>query len=326
MERAFMDIYGFLNSYAGRYLIQSFLHSLTAAVIVFALIKLWKIESPLLLQKFCCIVILLPMISFPVYHLLNPVRGEASFRMNALFDSSRWVDLALLGKVPVSLLPISLFVGMSLVLACKELINLAPQWIQSKKKYPVNAGVRSPVKGILSELHAPILDDCVIENDDPVLFTTLTGRKPTIVLSSGLLRILSHDQLKAALAHEAAHTTRHSRFILTLLFLIRMIMFYNPVTFIAFKIATLDEEKICDDIAALWTGKPQVLADALKSLCLSGEGAENVSGSVSIYGINMMIKDRVERLERKADQQVSLPWLKLALTSLTIGIINYYIV
>jgi len=325
MERAFMDIYGFLNSYAGRYLIQSFMHSLTAAVIVFALIKLWKIESPLLLQKFCCIVILLPMISFPVYHLLNPVRGDASFRMIALFDSSRWVDLALVGKVPVSLL-ISLFVGMSLVLACRELINLARQWIQSKKKCPVNAGVRSPVKGILSELHAPILDDCVIENDDPVLFTTLTGRKPTIVLSSGLLRILSHDQLKAALAHEAAHTTRHSRFILTLLFLIRMIMFYNPVTFIAFKIATLDEEKICDDIAALWTGKPQVLADALKSLCLSEEGAENVSGSVSIYGINMMIKDRVERLERKADQQVSLPKLKLALTLLTIGIINYYIV
>ena len=72
--------------------------------------------------------------------------------------------------------------------------------------------------------------------------------------------------------------------------------------------------------------EPQVLADALKSLCLSGEGAENVSGSVSIYGINMMIKDRVERLERKADQQVSLPWLKLALTLLTIGTINYYIV
>ena len=326
MERVFVDIYGFLNSYAGRYIIQAFLHSLTAVVIVTALITVWKIESPLMLQKFRCIVILLPMISFPLYHLLNPVRGDVSFRMNALFDSSRWVDLALLGKVPVGLLLISLFVGMSLVLASQELIILARQWIQSKRKYPVNAGVSSPVKSILSELHAPKINDCVIENDDPVLFTTLTGRKPTIVLSSGLLRILSRDQLKAAIAHEAAHTTRHSRFMLTVLFLMRIIMFYNPVTFIAFKSATLDEEKICDDIAAHWTGKPKALADALKRLCLSEEGAEDVSGSVSIDGINMMIKDRVARLERKADQQVSLPRLKLALTLLTIGIINYYIV
>jgi len=324
-----MDIHGFLNSYIGNYIVQSFLHSLTAAVLVGALIRLWKIENPLIAQKFRSLVILLPIFSFPVYYLLNPIRGHPSFRMEALFDSSRWLDLALWGSVPVSLLLISLFFGALLVLACRELITLAAQWIQSRREaYPVNAAVQSPVKRILRELHAPILDDYVIENNDPVLFTTLIGPKPAIVLSLGLLRILSYDQLKAALGHEVAHTIRNNRLFLTVLLLVRLLMFYNPVMLFAFNAASLDEEKICDDIAAFWTGKPQVLADTLKRFYIKEEGIgnSNVLESVAVYGTNMMIKTRVERLERKANQQVCLPWLKFALTLLTIGIINYYIV
>ena len=328
-ERSLMDIYGFLNSHIGNYIVQSFFHSLTAAVIVGALIRLWKIENPLIVQKFHCLVILFPIFSFPVYYLLNPIRGNASFRMYALFDSSRWLDLALSGSGLVSLLLISLFIGPSLVLACRELITLTGQWVQSKKEtYPVNEAVQSPVNRILGELHAPMLDNYVIESNDPVLFTTLLGPKPTIVLSLGLLRILSYDQLKAALGHEAAHAIRKNRLFLTLLLLIRLLMFYNPVTLFAFKAASLDEEKICDDIAAFWTGKPQVLADTLKRFYIKedGSGNSNVLKSGAVYGTNMMIQARVERLERKANQQVSQPWLKFALTLLTIGIINYYIV
>ncbi len=328
-ERFLMDIHGFLNSYIGNYIVQSFFHSLTAAVLVGALIRLWKIENPLIVQKFRSLVILLPLCSFPVYYLLNPIRGHASFRMNALFDSTRWLDLALWGRVPVSLVLISLFIGALLVLACQELIIVAIQWVQSKKEtYPVKVAVQSPVKRILSELHAPMLDNYVIESNDQVLFTTSIGPKPTIVLSLGLLRILSYDQLKAALGHEVAHAIRNNHLFLTLLLLVRLLMFYNPVMLFAFKAASLDEEKICDDIAAFWTGKPQVLADTLKRFYITEEGISNsnVLESVAVSGTNMMIKARVERLERKASQQVSLPWLKFAFTMLTIVVINYYIV
>jgi Zn-dependent protease with chaperone function len=324
-----MDIHGFLNSYFGNYAVQSFFHSLTAAVLVGVLLRLWKIENPLVVQKFRSLVILLPLFSFPVYYLLNPVRGHASFRTDALFDSSRWLDLALWGRVPVSLLLISLVIGALLVLACQELIAVARQWAQSKKEsYPVKAAVQSPVKRILSELHAPMLDNYVIESNDQVLFTTLTGPKPTIVLSLGLLRFLSYDQLKAALGHEVAHAIRNNRVFLSLLLLVRFLMFYNPVMLFAFKAASLDEEKICDDIAAFWTGKPQVLADTLKRFYIKEDGKGNPTRleSAAVCGTNMMIKARVERLERKASQQVSLPWLKFALTLLTIVVINYYIV
>jgi hypothetical protein len=100
------------------------------------------------------------------------------------------------------------------------------------------------------------------------------------------------------------------------------------VMLFAFKAASLDEEKICDDIAAFWTGKPQILADTLKRFYIQDEGVKgaHMLESAAAYGTNMMLMARVERLERKANQQVSLPWLKFALTVLTIGIINYYIV
>ncbi len=324
-----MDIHGFLNSYIGNYVVQSFFHSLTAAVLVGVLIRLWKIENPLVVQKFRSLVILLPILSFPVYYLLNPIRGHASFRMNALFDSTRWLDLALWGRIPVSLVLISLFVSALLVLACQELMTLTLQWVRSKKeRFPVNAAVQGPVQRILRELHAPMLDNYVIESNDQVLFTTLTGPKPAIVLSSGLLRILSYDQLKAALGHEVAHAIRNNHLFLTMLWMIRFLMFYNPVMLFAFKAASLDEEKICDDIAAFWTGKPQILADTLKRFYIKEDGIGNYNAleSAAVSGTNMMIKARVERLELKANQQVNQPWLKFALTLLTIVVINYYIV
>lgn len=324
-----MDIHGFLNSYIGNYLVQSFFHSLTAAALVGALLRLWKIENPLIAQRFRSLVILLPLFSFPVYYLLNPVRGHASFRTSALFDSSRWLDLALWGRLPVSLLLISLFIGALLILACRELITLTRQWVQSKKETsPVPAAVRSPVKRILRELHAPTLNDYVMESNDEALFTTLIGPKPTIVVTSGLLRVLSYDQLKAALGHEVAHVSRNNRLFLSLLLLIRLLMFYNPVILFAFKAASLDEEKICDDIAAFWTGKPQVLADTLKRFYIKKDetGDSPPLETAAVRGTNMMIKARVERLERRTNQQVSLPGLKFALTLLTIVTINYYIV
>ena len=326
-----MDIQDFLNSYSGRYIVQCFFHSLTAVALVGIFLRLWKIENPLIIQRFRFLVILLPVFSFPIYHLLNPVRGEVSFRIYALFDSSRWLNLTLWESFPVSLFLVPLFLGTSLIHIFQEVIPVTKHLIQLRKTaYPMDAGARSPVKSILNELPAPKVDDYVIKDNNPVLFAK-SGPRPAILLSSGLLRLLSYDQLKAALAHEVAHTIRNRRPFLILVFLIRLLMFYNPVTLIAFRRAVSDEEKICDDMAVSWTGKAQTLADTLKMFCPRDEIRDKHADGLALkslagYGHIMSIKSRVERLEREVNQQVCLPWLKFALTFLTIGIINYYIV
>lgn len=326
-----MGIQDFFNSYSGRYIIQSFFHSLTAVALVGIFLRLWKIENPLIIQKFRFLVILLPVFSFPIYHLVNPVRGEVSFRIYALFDSSRWLNLALWECFPVSLFLVPLFLGTSLILIFQEVIPLAKHLIQLRNTaYPVDTGARSPVKSILNELPVPKVDNYVINDNNPVLIAK-SGPRPAIVLSSGLLSILSYDQLKAALAHEVAHTIRNRHPFLILVFLIRLLMFYNPVALIAFRRAVSDEEKICDDMAVSWTGKAQILADTLKMFCPLDEIRDTHADGLALkslagYGHIMSIRSRVERLERAVNQQVSLPWLKFALTFLAIGIINYYIV
>ncbi len=327
-----MGMQDFLNSYMGRYVVQSFVHSLTALAIVDIFMRLWKVENPVIVQKFRFLVILHPVFSFPIYQLLCPARGGVSFRIYALFDSARWLNLTLGKSLQAGLLLIPLFLGTSLILLFQEVIPMARQWVRSKRNaYPVDTSPHNPVKSILNGLPAPKLDHYVIRDNNLVLFAK-SGSRPTILLSQRLLRLLSYDQLKVALAHEVAHTIRNRHPFLILIYLVRLLMFYNPVTLIAFRRAVSDEEKICDDMAVSWTGKPQALADTLKMFYFKEDESRNKHAdglnlkSVTGYGHNLLIKSRVERLEREPDQQVSLPWLKFALTLLTIGILNYYIV
>ena len=65
---------------------QSFCHSVTAALIAERALKSWKIANPLTRQRFRLLVILLPVVSFPLYQIINGHRGSPQFRLQALFD------------------------------------------------------------------------------------------------------------------------------------------------------------------------------------------------------------------------------------------------
>ena len=96
-----MDFSHFLGSWPGRYVTQEFFPSLVASAIVEIAMKNWKIGSPSVRQKFLLVAIVFPIFSFPLYQLANPARGTVYFRMGALFDSGRWLNLDVLGVVPL---------------------------------------------------------------------------------------------------------------------------------------------------------------------------------------------------------------------------------
>ena len=87
----------FLFTYAGMYLAQSLCHSAVAAAVADSSLLAWRIMDPRVKQRFRLIVIVAPVVSFPLYQLINPGRGSIFFRLNALFDVNRWFFLEVFG-------------------------------------------------------------------------------------------------------------------------------------------------------------------------------------------------------------------------------------
>ena len=92
------------------------------------------------------------------------------------------------------------------------------------------------------------------------------ARRTTLILSSGIIRLLTRDQLRAVLAHEGAHHARRDN----LGRLVLLICAYASLAMpISRRILTWYEEQtelVCDEIAARTTRAPLELASALVSI------------------------------------------------------------
>ncbi len=316
------------------YVAQSVCHSIIAAFITDRALKAWRISDPLIRQRFWLIVILFSVISFPLYHLINPERSSAAFRIGALFDSNRWLTLDIWGVVPVSILFIIPLALSALVFLFQELFPIIFHMFESRSiredvtPYDVGPFLETAAKSLgIRKPNVFLVDD-----DEPILFST-TGRNPAIYLSRELTRMLNPGQFEAALAHEVAHIARSRRPLLITIYFMRVVMFFNPVVLLKFRGIIKDEEKICDDIAVSLTGDPLSLAAALKTYYhrsdmpseLLTETREPLRNSLEDYSHSLLLKSRINRLEGGVRNEAG-PWkspfvLALAAT----GIVNYFI-
>ncbi len=334
-DRSFrtMHISAFFNSWPGMYLAQSFLHSLVAALIVDTSLIAWKIENPVLRQRFRLLVVILPIIMFPLYQLISPDRGSPLFRLDAVFDITRWLNLEIWGVVPVGVLFLLALVFTAAVFLFQELLPIVRH-----SASPAGSGfaVSRPDRGTpaaraLETLPGDPPDVLVIDDEECIIFSS-TGKAPAIYLSRGLQENLAIDELRAALAHEIAHIRRSRRPLMVLVFLLRVLMFFNPVILMEFRRIVQEEENICDDVAVGLTGDPQAMAGALKkfSVCETGAlpsppDAKGLQDRIEEYSHAMMIESRITRLESPPAQDAN-GAVVFTIVLATILTINYFLV
>lgn len=330
-----MNISGFLNTYPGMYMVQAFCHSITAFILVERVIQLWDIRNPLIRQRFGLLVIVLPVISFPLYQFINPDRGSISFRLGSLFDMSRWLNLDLWGAIPLGLFFIILILITAKIFLFQEMIPVIKHTLESKRFRaescePDNHPAVLQALGLLS---GEIPEIVTLDDDDFILFSS-TGRYPAIFISTGIIEALDMEQLRAVIAHEIAHIRRNKKPLLIIAFLFRMAMFFNPAVLIEFRRIVQEEEKICDDMAVSLTKNREALSEALKKLYFKDEilgalqfrGLFKMRDSLEEYSHNMQIGHRIVRLEKDAPQGVDAHWAELLFTMFVIMGINYFVV
>ncbi len=329
-----MDLSRFFESYIGLFIAQSFSHTFITAIIVHRAIKSWRIKSPDLKQKFHYLAIIFPLAAFPAYQLINPARRSLSFRLGALFDMNRWLTLEILGKIPGYAIFILLLLVTSCIFFFQEALPIIRHLlVPQKNAYNEDEGSGAQVRQVLESLPGEKPNFFVLDDEDLLLYST-TGRNASIYLSRGLVQSLDTEQLRAALAHEIAHIDRNRKPFLLVVFLFRVILFFNPVVLLEFRRVVQEEEKICDDMAVMKTGKPSVLAETLKRLYLPDHGEGKISMKELGRGEKtfeershiMLIQSRITRLESKEKEDPGNSWLKIAGTIALVAGINYFIV
>lgn len=329
-----VELSGIFRSYAGQFATQSFFHSLFSALLAELAVKAWRIRDPVNRQRLLFLAIVLPVVSFPLYQWINPARSSALFRMGALFDSTGWLGLEPFGAVRVGTLLLLVFLLTSLTFVFQELFPVVRHGLVRKRSIPVRDAFEDPrVASLLEPLPLSDVDVHLFEEEDPLIFSS-TGRNGSIYLSTGLLDALEGEQVRAAVAHEYAHVVRGRKPLIILMFLLRSVLFFNPLVLLEFRRIVQEDEKICDDVAVRLTGRSSALASVLRRMYLEGKDPGVPEGDsrgrsleeLEMYSQKLHIESRIRRLERGPPPPDEAVWLAgLAAVAAALAI-NYFVV
>lgn len=321
------------------YLIQIVLHSIVIAVLAECAIMAWQIRNPASRQWLRVMVLALPLIAFPVFQLLSPERSTIFFRLQSLLDSNRLLLPDIAGTVP-AIIPVIAVLGLSsLIFIIQEFIPVLTNLLAHMR------GQSDPVVDVLDEhlsvkidqalLGLPVGRDsvAVLDDADLVLYST-TGSNPVVYVSTGMVRQYDTEHLRGAFAHEIAHVQRSRKPLLIFAYVLRAVMFFNPVALIEFRRLAQEEEKACDDYAVAMTGNPGALAEAIAMLRPIQEQSPQESGdkksidaeiALEEYGHDILLKSRMLRL-REITEDTALWGVPHLATFAGFVIIAYYVV
>ena len=322
------------------YVVQTFIHSLVTVLIIERAIRIWGVENPLSRFRYRLMTLILPILMFPIYNLINPERNTLFFREEkALFNANRWLTIEIWDIIPVSTIFLLFLLGTSIIFFLQEVIPIIRDSFLKEKDgnhdpLPVNAEIDSMVEEFSEALGIEKPPVTIIDSKSPVILTA-GAKDHSIVLSSGLIEMLDSEQLQNAIAHEFAHIVRRSNATTWAIFMIRILMFFNPIVLIIFRKIVQDDEHICDDITVALTKKPFVLASTLKVFYSSHDESRlsswgritDMKEGIENYSHNLLLNERIARLESgDLFKDKYFEWGKFFLTVSVIIVVNYFVV
>ncbi len=261
---------------------QAIFQTLVAALVVEALIRLWRIRDPQQRTGFRLLALGWPMIVVPAFFLLFPEREAEAFRdARALFAGRHWDDLSFLG-VGLYGWWVGLMAASGLGLFLLDLVPWArarhaqsPPWMaRSPDARPAEEALARAAAAIGME--PPPL--AWVDEGPPVLFCTGT-RTPTVVISRSAVAMLDPEELRGALAHELAHLERRDPTLSWALMAARALMWFNPAVQVLVRAIARDAERIADERAGEATRDRLALASGLLKLFRATEGRVPATGA-----------------------------------------------
>jgi Zn-dependent protease with chaperone function len=330
-----------------QYVFQCILHSFIIAFVVEVLLKIWHEERPLLRLRFRLLVIVIPVISFPLYQLIYPRRGSFGFRRSlAIFDINQWLLLRLGNGILVWHVALVLLGVVTTVFLVQEAIPILLAYFRQEASKTLYKSGAIPKLDIILEglkkrssfVAEPRI--FLLAEKEPVIY--IDGiRKSSINISRSLLAVLDEEELEGAIAHELAHIMRRDNAISLVLFPFRFIMFYNPVTLVQIRSIIQEREKLCDDMASSLTGKPLALASSLIKVFRISSAIEftlppksslrnrilSIAHNLESHSHRVRMKSRIKRIVHpKKSYNPPYPYVRLVITTLSLILLLFFVV
>ena len=152
----------------------------------------------------------------------------------------------------------------------------------------------------------------VLESPDVVAPLTAGALRAVVLLPEGLGVTLSDADLAAVALHETAHVARRDPLVLSVVALVRTLLFFHPFVWLAARRVSLLAETACDDAVLATTGEPvgyaRMLARFAENLPRRALSTEVAAGIVlakssflcRIESILSHRRDRIRKLSRWA--------------------------
>lgn len=338
-----MDLLEFSFS---QYVFQCTLHAFIIALVIEALLKIWHEERPLLRLRFRLLVILIPVLSFPLYQLIYPQRGSLGFRKDiAIFDINQWLQLRLVNGILVWHVALVFLGVVTAVFLIQEAIPILLAYFHREaSKTHYKNGTIPKLDIVLNEVEQKfsfaVPRIFLLNEKEPVIYTNGV-RKVSINISRSLIEALDREELQGVLAHEMAHIMRRDIAIGWVLLLFRFIMFYNLVVLVEFRRIIHEREKLCDDIASSITGKPLAFASSLvkvfriarsngfahRSQSSLRSRVLSIVHNLESHSHKIQVENRVIRMIRpKKSYNPSYPHIRLGITTLSLILLLFFVV
>jgi Zn-dependent protease with chaperone function len=264
-------------------LAQSIVHGFVGAVVVEALIRLWKVRSSRERLALRLLAVAGPLVLSPALVLAWPARGSDEFRERfAVFTSRHWEDVQVLG-VPVFLVWLVLLAGAGAALLAMDLWPVvAPRRRAPHACAPPPPELPRAVARLAAAFGLEPAPGRYLDVPAPILFCTGV-RRPTIVLSRGTLALLDAEELDAALAHELAHVAERDPAKSWGMMAARALLFFNPAAQVVARAMAREAEARADERSGAVAGRVE-LASALLKLYRATHRVPSQAGRLRLAG------------------------------------------
>jgi beta-lactamase regulating signal transducer with metallopeptidase domain len=305
--------------------VQTTLHSIIAAIIVEWVLIYWNIKNPEWCQNFLSVVIILPPLTFFLYLLIDSEHYLFNLNNKYIFQSYHWIYLKIGNFYPFALFILIIFILMTCFFFIQEIFPILFFLInKNKNHYKIITPSDSSFKKALADIKLKENYQLnIIDEQDYVVYSQ-TGRINNIYISRGVIEKLNTEQLKGIILHEIAHIERNKKNYILIIYILRIISFFNPIILYEFRRLLQEEEKICDLWARKQLKNKRALAEALYILYIKNRKkyikATNFKEYSAYYNMKKRIRDL--RVIENCDNHYTL----LALIIMIITVINYYIV
>ena len=241
------------------------LQSFIAALVVEALLRLWRVTAHR--ERLACRLAALagPLVLLPLFEALAPFRHADWFADGPALIATRHFAALTVGSVGLDRLASWPVWGLGALLLGRDL------WPLLSTRRPARPPLGEPLD--TSKLEALVETLCatagvapppvvVVNAPGPLLLCVGVWRSRLLV-SPALFALLDEGELRVAVAHELSHVRRHDVLGSWILLGLRVVQAFNPVAQVLGRTVAWETELRADADAARWTGRPATLASAL---------------------------------------------------------------